>query len=141
MEILFCALLILSQGSVIESVCKQRQLKVNNTDYIRPTGLTVDNILNSRVNTELKTSAYCASVDVEGFRAWISTLSLGQSAYAHVRILWRSGSHVRVHVDDVLWPGSFQGEKTSIPGSFPNDVACGLSHKSALLRILEQQDA
>ena len=69
----FCGLLILSQGSVIESVCKQRQLKANNTDCTRPTGLTVDSVLHSRGNTELKTSAYCSSVDVEGYRVWIPT--------------------------------------------------------------------
>ena len=31
---------------------------------------------------------------MEGYRVWIPTPPLGQSAYAHVRILWRSNSHV-----------------------------------------------
>ena len=61
------------RGSVTESVCEQRQLKVNNTDCRRPTGLTVDSVLHSRGNTELKTSAYCANADVEGYRVWIPT--------------------------------------------------------------------
>ena len=50
------------------------------------------------------------------------------------------GSSTGADVDDVPWPGSFQGETTSIQGSFPNGVACGLDHESALFRILEQQD-
>ena len=37
-----------------------------------------------------------------------------------------------VHANYVPWPGSIQR-------SFPNDVACGLGHKSTLLRIHEQQ--
>ena len=62
------------------------------------------------------------------------------SIHNHLKSVRVKTLHVREHVDNVPWPGFFQGETISVQGSFPNDVVCGLDHKSVLLRILEKQD-